>query len=131
MSDQRGDSPLHPLCNLDYLMVHLGRNPESALRLARLFTENYPRQVGRLVESASVGDLAALQDVVHDIRSSCVLFSAHQCVTQARELEYLLFRQRQEPEAINWTEKVQPLLSSLAQVCDELENQVRRLESAD
>ncbi len=78
------------LCNLEYLLVNLGRNQETAEHLIRLFLENYPVLSQRLREAAESGDIAELKNTLHDIRSSCVLFSAHQCVGVAREFEEAL-----------------------------------------
>lgn len=74
-------------CNLDYLMVNLGRNEATAVRLVGLFLENYPTLSERLSQAVEAGDSAALLDVLHDIRSSCVLFSGHRCVDLAKNFE--------------------------------------------
>lgn len=78
------------LCNLEYLLVNLGRNQETAEHLIRLFLKNYPVLNQRLCDAADSGDIPELRNTLHDIRSSCVLFSAHQCVSLAREFEEAL-----------------------------------------
>lgn len=74
-------------CNLDYLMVNLGRNEATAVRLVGLFLENYPTLSERLSQALKASDSAALLDALHDIRSSCVLFSGHRCVDLAKNFE--------------------------------------------
>jgi HPt (histidine-containing phosphotransfer) domain-containing protein len=69
-----------PSCNLDYLLLSLGRNRETALRLVGLFLDSYPHLVRRLDEAVADGNLERLQQVVHDIRGNCVLFSAQECL---------------------------------------------------
>ncbi len=78
------------LCNLEYLLVNLGRNQETAEHLIRIFLENYPLLSQRLLDAAESGDIPELKNTLHDIRSSCVLFSAHQCVSMARDFEEAL-----------------------------------------
>lgn len=108
------------VCNLDYLLVNLGRNRAAAVRLIHLFIDNHPQLVERLDCAAAENDIPALQDVVHDIRSSCVLFSAHQSVALARELEYLLYCHRQDGVGIDWVARSRALRESLGEVCGEL-----------
>ena len=109
-----------PICNLDYLLVNLGRNRAAANRLVQLFLENHPQLVSRLENAATEGDVLAMQDVVHDIRGSCVLFSAHRAVALARELEYVLHCHRQDGAGINWLARSAALRNALAAVYDEL-----------
>lgn len=85
-SNEGGDS----LCNLEYLLVNLGRNQATADRLIRLFLENSPALCQRLMEAVERADRVAIKDALHDIRSSCVLFSGHQCVDLARNFEIAL-----------------------------------------
>ncbi len=74
-------------CNLDYLMVNLGRNEATTMRLVGLFLENYPALSERLNLALDVGDNVAILDALHNIRSSCVLFSGHRCVDLAKTFE--------------------------------------------
>lgn len=74
-------------CNLDYLLQNLGRNEETSRRLARLFLENYPVLLERMLLALKAGDHPSLKNTLHDIRSSCVLFSGHHCVDIARRFE--------------------------------------------
>lgn len=74
-------------CNLDYLLENLGRNEETAMRLVALFLENYPGLLERMMVALEAMDLAALRNALHDIRSSCVLFSGHHCVDLAKRFE--------------------------------------------
>lgn len=118
-----------PVCNLDYLLVNLGRNRTAAERLIRLFIDNHPQLTARLESAAAAGDVPALQDAVHDIRSSCVLFSAHQAVALARELEYALYNQRRGDGAIDWVVRSAALVRALTQVCAELRRHLASTEN--
>lgn len=80
---QQGDS----YCNLDYLLVNLGRNEATAVRLVGIFLENYPVLSQRMRDALDSGDLIALRDALHDVRSSCVLFSGQRSVSLARNFE--------------------------------------------
>jgi HPt (histidine-containing phosphotransfer) domain-containing protein len=90
MSESGSNQGDESLCNLEYLLVNLGRNQATADRLIRLFLENSPALCQRLLEAVERGDRAALKDALHDIRSSCVLFSGHRCVDLARNFEIAL-----------------------------------------
>lgn len=85
-SNLQGDS----LCNLEYLIVNLGRNQATAERLIQLFLDNHLLLIGRMQEALEAEDVPALKDALHDIRSSCVLFSGHQCVDLAKAFEKAL-----------------------------------------
>lgn len=112
------------LCNLEYLVVNLGRNQETAEHLIRIFLENYPVLRQRLLDAAEVGDLAELKNTLHDIRSSCVLFSAHQCVGQAREFEEALrqvpVQSTLRPVDGEWLTKAESLCLRLQEMAVEL-----------
>lgn len=90
MSESGSNPKGSDFCNLEYLLVNLGRNQAAAERLIHIFLENAPALCRRLENSAKQGDLPALRDVLHDIRSSCVLFSGNRCLDQAREIEQLV-----------------------------------------
>lgn len=87
MSDLGFSQQNGSFCNLDYLMVNLGRNEATAMRLVGLFLENYPVLSERLSLALEAGDYAALLDALHDIRSSCVLFSGYRCVNLVKSFE--------------------------------------------
>lgn len=57
------------------------------MRLVGIFLENYPLLTQRMHASLECGDYPVLRDVLHDIRSSCVLFSGQRCVDLARGFE--------------------------------------------
>ena len=109
------------VCNLDYLLGNLGRNREAANRLVQLFLDSHPGLMDRLLCAAGDGDISALRNVVHEIRGSCVLFSAHEAVALARELEYLLHAHRDNGTDIDWLASSQPLRESLKAVYAELQ----------
>lgn len=90
MSESGSNQGDESLCNLEYLLVNLGRNQATADRLIRLFRENSPALCQRLMEAVERGDRGALKDALHDIRSSCVLFSGNRCVDLARKFEIAL-----------------------------------------
>jgi hypothetical protein len=56
-------------------------------RLIHLFLDSAPGLCKRLEEAAKQGNLPVLKDVLHDIRSICILFSGHSCLDQARDIE--------------------------------------------
>ena len=108
----------HRLCNLDYLLVNLGRNQAMAQRLVSLFLENYPVLCGRMEKAAAEEDLIRLRDALHDIRSNCVLFSANDCIELVRDMETLLREaglatQQRERKLVDWRAKTSELRASL------------------
>lgn len=113
-------------CNLEYLLVNLGRNQAAAERLIHLFLESAPTLCLRLERAAAQGDLHALKDVLHDIRSSCVLFSGNRCLDQAREIEDLVRERLLESttgqSAVDWSAMVAPLILCVQSMAVELEN---------
>jgi hypothetical protein len=118
--NQKGNN----LCNLEYLLVNLGRNQATAERLILLFLDNAPVLCRRLEEAAMQGDLPAMKDTLHDIRSSCVLFSGHQCVDQARDIEYAVREQLAkvsvEKTAVDWRLMIVPLCECMQSMAGEL-----------
>lgn len=78
------------LCNLDHLLANLGFNQAAIERLINLFLHNTPALKKRLLEASRSENRSALRNALHDIRSSCVLFSGSECVRQARELEFVV-----------------------------------------
>lgn len=113
-------------CNLDYLLINLGRNEEAAKRLVRLFLDNYPNLIGRLEESLANQDLPTLQRVVHDIRGSCVLFSARDCLDQTHRIENklrdALAHNEGRGNGIDWENELVGLRESLARMVNELKH---------
>lgn len=112
------------LCNLDYLLINLGRNRTMAQRLVSLFLENYPVLCDRMEKAVADGDLYSLRDALHDIRSNCVLFSANVCVELVREMESLLRERMQAAQAtrqpIDWKAKAIELRNNLDCMAREL-----------
>lgn len=113
-------------CNLDYLLINLGRNEEAAKRLVHLFLDNYPNLIGRLEESLAKQDLPTLQRVVHDIRGSCVLFSARDCLDQTHRIENMLRDALDHNEGhgngIDWENELLGLRESLTRMVNELKH---------
>jgi len=90
MTEKDQDKASGSSCSLDFLRNNLGRNETAARRLVELFLDTYPGLLERLDVSARNRDLLALQNVVHDIRGNCVLFSAQACLDQTRFMENAL-----------------------------------------
>ena len=120
-----------PVCNLDYLLVNLGRNRVAANRLVQLFLDNHPQLIARLDQAAVDSNIAAMQDVVHDIRGSCVLFSAHRAVALARELEYVLHCHRRDGLGIDWKARIAALREAMSEVYDELQRHLQDMPAED
>lgn len=108
-ASQRGGS----FCDMEYLLVNLGRNQATADRLIQLFLDNAPVLSLRLNEAATQGDLLALKNTLHDIRSSCVLFSGALCVDQARDMEHAvrehLLQLPSDRSVVDWHSMSEPL----------------------
>lgn len=117
MSDHDASGQPRQACNLEYLLVNLGRNHEAATRLVRLFLENHPKLEARLDDAVLRVDPCALKDVVHDVRSSCVLFSAQETVEIAREIEQSLHAAE---HTLAWQCQVERLKQALTRVAKEL-----------
>lgn len=73
--------------NLDYLLTNLGGNAGAAKRLVSMYLNNQPALLSSLDQGISNTDLRAIKQAVHDIRGSCVLFSANACLVLARRIE--------------------------------------------
>jgi nitrogen regulatory protein PII-like uncharacterized protein len=105
------------LCNLDYLLINLGRNRAMAQRLVSLFLENYPVLCDRMEKAVEEDDLYQLRDALHDIRSNCVLFSANVCVELVREMESLVRDRMNAAQAacrpVDWKAKAIELRENL------------------
>jgi len=113
-------------CNLDYLLINLGRNEEAAKRLVHLFLDNYPNLIGRLEESLANQDLPTMHRVVHDIRGSCVLFSARDCLDQTHRIENMLrdalTHNAGSGSGIDWEIELLGLRESLTRMVSELKH---------
>ncbi len=101
-------------CNLDYLMVNLGRNEATTMRLVGIFLENYPLLTQRMLVSLESGDYPVLRDVLHDIRSSCVLFSGQRCVDLARGFEDAVRRHLDQGDGLVNPDEWKTMADSLA-----------------
>lgn len=127
--NQKGNN----FCNLEYLLVNLGRNQATTERLILLFLDNAPVLCRRLEEAAMQGDLPAMKDTLHDIRSSCVLFSGHQCVDQARDIEYAVREQLAkvsvEKTAVDWRLMIVPLCECVQSMVEELKVYLAKTKS--
>lgn len=125
MSESGSNRKGSDFCNLEYLLVNLGRNQAAAERLIHIFLENAPTLCRRLEDAAKQGDLLALRDVLHDIRSSCVLFSGNQCLDQARDIEQLVREHLLEATIGNsepdWPSMSAPLCLCIQSMATELE----------
>lgn len=113
-------------CNLDYLLQNLGRNEETAIRLVGLFLENYPGLLEQMMLALNTGDHAALRNALHDIRSSCVLFSGHHCVDIAKRFEDSVRKHATKGDAMlaeeNWESMAEALGNCLNFMASEMKN---------
>lgn len=64
----------------------------AARRLAKMYLNNHPVLLSNLDRAVQENDLPAIVQAVHDIRGSCVMFSAHTCLELARRIEDALRR---------------------------------------
>ncbi len=126
MPETRYQGREKPACNLEYLLINLGRNHAAALRLTRIFLDNYPLLLKRIEDGVRLADWSVVKDAAHDIRSSCVLFSADTAVMAAKAIESSLHQHADHPAEIDWQQKVADLRTALQQVVAELQ---RYLES--
>ncbi len=83
-------------CGLDSLVEVLGGNREVAQRLAQMFLETYGSTLARLESAMGLEDLAAIRRIAHDIRGSCAVFAAEECLSIARKIENDLTENRVE-----------------------------------
>lgn len=74
-------------CGLDSLVEVLGGNRSVARRLAQMFLETYGSTLARLESAVGHGDLAAIRRIAHDIRGTCAVFAAEDCLAIARKIE--------------------------------------------
>ena len=123
MPEYAGQQP-EGFCNLDYLMVHLGRNEATAMHLVELFLQHYPVLVQRMFAALETGDDAALRDAVHEIRSNCVLFSGHRCVDLAKGFEDSIRQHLEQGDGVerqsDWSPMVEALSNCLHCMADEM-----------
>lgn len=109
------------LCKLDYLLVNVRRNQATIERLIGIFLESQPVLSSRLMDALQRDDRPALRDVLHEIRSSCVLFSAQECVELARDFE-LQVREGPVPlDSGEWGRMARQLCDYLGRMADELQ----------
>ena len=114
MSNKGRHQQSESFCNLDYLMVTLGRNEATAMRLVAMFLENYPLLCQRMYAALEAGDPVALRNSLHDIRSGCVLFSGQCCVDLARGFEDSLRRHLDSGHALDGGEDWKTMADTLA-----------------
>ena len=114
MSNKGRRQQSESFCNLDYLMVTLGRNEATAMRLVAMFLENYPLLCQRMYAALEAGDPVALRNSLHDIRSGCVLFSGQCCVDLARGFEDSLRRHLDSGHALDGGEEWKTMADTLA-----------------
>lgn len=124
MSESGGNRTSNDFCNVEYLQVKLGSNSAAADRLVQIFIESSPLLCQRLEVASQKRDLLALKDVLHDIRSSCALFSATRCIDQARHMEQLvrehLLESREVRSVPDWRSISAPLILCIQCMSSEL-----------
>lgn len=77
-------------CNLDYLLGNLGGNKGAAKRLVGMYLGNHANLLQNFDQAVERRNLLEVRQIVHDIRGSCVLFSANRCLDLARRIEEAL-----------------------------------------
>lgn len=120
MSERISNLQCDSLCNLEYLLVNLGRNQATAERLIKLFLENHLVLIQRMEDALKAGDVSALKDALHDIRSSCVLFSGHQCVDLARGFEQAVHDEAGQGNGVEWNSMAASLSQCMLRMAGEL-----------
>lgn len=75
------------VCDLSSLLENLGGDVSAAQRLVKMYLSNHPVLLGNLDRAVQSNDLHAVLQAVHDIRGSCVMFSAQTCMELARKIE--------------------------------------------
>lgn len=122
MSIEGEDKP----CDLGYLLGNLGGNMGAAKRLITMYLANHPNLLAVLDRATEAGDLRSIRQVVHDIRGSCVLFSARHCLLLTRRIEEALRAPADEIVAIEsdempgWMKDCIELRGALVAMADEL-----------
>lgn len=117
-------------CNLDYLMVTLGRNEATAMRLVAMFLENYPLLCQRMYAALEADDQVALRNAIHNIRSGCVLFSGQCCVDLARGFEDSLRRHLDNGHALDSREDWKAMADTLANCLHSMASEMRNFLAA-
>lgn len=80
------------VCDLSSLLENLGGDVSAAQRLVKIYLDNHPVLLGNLDRAVQRNDLQAVLQAVHDIRGSCMIFSAQTCLELARKIEDALRR---------------------------------------
>lgn len=78
------------VCDVDYLVQLLAGDRMAAKKLAQLFMDVYPAKIGLFNAAIHGKDWIALRRSVHDLRGSCALFSATECINLASKIESTL-----------------------------------------
>lgn len=76
--------------DVDHLLRSLAGNRPAARKLTTMFLDMYPGKIALLDAALQAADWVALRRVVHDLRGSCGMFSATDCLSLASKLEGVL-----------------------------------------
>lgn len=106
-------------CNLDYLLGNLGGNKASAKRLVSIYLDNHPGFLATLKVELLEGDPEKIRQTVHDIRGSCVLFSADYCLDLTRRID-----ESMRHGTHSWSDDCLELMSALEAMALELRHAV-------
>ncbi|MFN4326648.1 MAG: Hpt domain-containing protein [Azonexus sp.] len=131
MSNKGRHTQSERFCNLDYLMVTLGRNEATAMRLVAMFLENYPLLCQRMYAALEADDAVALRNALHDIRSGCVLFSGQRCVDLARGFEDSLRRHLDHGHTLGSREDWRTMVDTLANCLHCMASEMRSFLAGD
>lgn len=73
--------------DMDNLLRSLSGNRAMANKLANMYLGMYPRMRANLHAALDASDAHALAKAAHEVRGSCVMFSARRCIELARDIE--------------------------------------------
>lgn len=112
-------------CNLNYLLSNLGGNLAAAKRLVAIYLENHPVLLRSLDAALQRNDAAAIRQAVHDIRGSCVIFSANTCLELAKKIEDGLRQSPERPTSLDqmaggWFDECAALIVAMDEMAEEL-----------
>lgn len=118
---------IRPLpCDVTHLLQTLAGNRMAARKLAQMFLDLYPGKIVLIDAALQAEDPVALRRVVHDLRSSCAMFSATDCLALASRLEASLLERTDS----NVADDCARLKSALTDVAEELRRFLADLESS-
>ena len=77
-------------CDINHLLQSLGGNRLAVEKLVRIFLDMYPAKIALFDNALQTADWVSLGRVVHDLRGTCAILSASDCLVLAAKLENAL-----------------------------------------